>query len=106
MDSEDDLCELLDYTSMNYDERKELYEHLTNKIVNMDTIHDTDDRYNRYLRGIDVWHDKKNNYEFIKNDMISYLQIPSTEENFMIKYRLMRKIDHAFQQVLEKKIPH
>jgi hypothetical protein len=97
----DDLCKQMK-TSVNviFDERNELERYVYKNKINIDDLIETDERYSRYLRGIEVWKRGKKSYEYIKEDIQKYLILPSDLENLEIKTKYMKKIDKELIDVL------
>ncbi len=100
----DDLCNHMNKsTKIFYDERKELEYYLNKQDIQIQDLKETDERYQRYLRGIDVWKRGKKNFEFIRDDIQVYLSLPSNSLNLKIKSKLMNKIDQDLMSVLLNK---
>lgn len=105
-DEIDDLCnQMKKKTKVYYDERKELEEFLEKDSteIDLDDLKETEERYKRYLNGITVWKKGRKNFEYIKTDMETYLNEPSTSKNYFEKRKLMRKIDKELMDVILNK---
>ena len=97
----DAICSKMSYAGIEYDERSELFDFLQLKMAGMSDIIKTDERYSRYLRGIDIWEIDGVSYEYIRENIKKYLSIPSNETNLIKKLKLMRIIDKQIKTVIE-----
>jgi hypothetical protein len=97
----DAICSKMSYAEIGYDERSELFEYLELKKAGLSDVIKTDERYVRYLRGIDIWEIDGVSYEYIKNNIQKYLNVPSNEQNLMKKLKWMRIIDKQLQEVIQ-----
>jgi hypothetical protein len=61
----------------------------------------TDERYERYLRGIDIWEMDGVSYEYIRENIKNYLSIDTNESNMKTKLKLMRNIDKKIKEIIE-----
>lgn len=98
----DAICNKMSYAGIDYDERNELFEFLSLKKGGMSDIMKTDERYTRYLRGIDIWEIDGISYEYIKKNIQKYLNLPSNESNLIKKLKWMRIIDKQLQEVIQE----
>jgi hypothetical protein len=97
----DELCkQMKKSTRIFYDERKELEFYLEKKNIDQEDIKQTTERYERYLRGIEVWERGRKSLEYIRDDIIKYLSLNLT---MVSKINLMRKIDKDLMDVLLNK---
>lgn len=97
----DAICNKMSYAGIEYDERSELLDFLQLKMAGMSDVIKTDERYSRYLRGIDIWEIDGVSYEYIRENIKKYLSIPSNETNLIKKLKLMRIIDKQIKTVIE-----
>jgi hypothetical protein len=98
--SVEQLCKMMKSSSVEFDEREELEDFVSKKYMNLDDISQTDDRYRRYLEGIQCWIYKGKSFLYIKEGLEQFIQIPSIPENFSKKVKWMRKIDKEIMNVL------
>jgi hypothetical protein len=97
----DELCkQMKKSTRIFYDERKELEFYLEKKNIDQEDIIQTTERYERYLRGIEVWKRGRKSFEYIRDDIIQFLSLNLTMDS---KINLMRKIDKDLMDVLLNK---
>lgn len=96
------LCNKMVSSGIEYDERQELYEFLELKKAGIKVIRQTDERYSRYLNGIDIWEIDGVSYEYIRENIKTFLNIETIKENIIAKLKLMRMIDKQLQEVIEK----
>jgi hypothetical protein len=97
----DAICSKMSYAGIDYDERSELFDFLSLKMAGMSDIMKTDERYSRYLRGIDIWEIDGVSYEYIRENIKKYLSVPSNEGNLIKKLKLMRIIDKQIKCMIE-----
>jgi len=97
----DAICSKMSYAGIDYDERSELFDFLSLKMAGMSDIMKTDERYSRYLRGIDIWEIDGVSYEYIRENIKKYLSAPSNEGNLIKKLKLMRIIDKQIKCMIE-----
>lgn len=100
-DAIDKLCNQMVNSGIEYDERKELYEFLELKKAGIKVMRQTDERYARYLNGIDIWEIDGVSYEYIRENIKHYLSLETNKENAIAKLKLMKLIDKQLQQVIE-----
>lgn len=98
----DSLCNQMVNSGIEYDERQELYEFLELKKAGIKVLRQTDERYMRYLKGIDIWEIDGVSYEYIRTNIKNYLDLPTNKENVIQKLKLMRIIDKQLQEVIER----
>ena len=96
-----DLCNLLNTASIDYDESKELEHFASLTTFNKQVLIESDERYQRYLQGINYWYINQVSYEYIKDNIVKFLQIKNTNKNMIIKLKLMKYIDKEFLKILE-----
>jgi hypothetical protein len=89
-------------SGIEYDERNELFDFLQLKLAGKSELNKTDERYIRYLRGVDIWEIDGISYEYIRENIKKYLSIETSESNIIMKLKLMRKIDIQLKEVIEK----
>lgn len=98
----DSICNQLTNAGLEYDERNELFDFLSLKMAGRSELIKTDERYARYLRGIDIWEINGVSYEYIRENIKVYLSMDSNEENLITKLKLMRKIDKQLKKIIEE----
>ena len=79
------------------DERDELNYSNSKKFGEMRLIVNATVRYNRYLSGIDVWEIGDVSYEYIRDNINTYLSIQDTVENIELKIKWMEIIDNQIK---------
>jgi hypothetical protein len=107
MDEEDildDICSSMENTKVKFHEGNELYSFYNKEKYDIHDVYETDDRYQRYLRGIDCWIRGGKSYEYIRDGIMDYLKYPTNLQTIDIKIKLMKIIDLQIINVLEKKI--
>lgn len=97
----DSICNQLTNAGIEYDERNELFDFLALKMAGKSELVKTDERYSRYLRGIDIWEIDGVSYEYIRENIKVYLSMETNEVNLITKLKLMRKIDKQLKKVIE-----
>jgi hypothetical protein len=97
----DSICNKMSDTGIEYDERGELFDFLDLKLGGKSELIKTDERYSRYLRGIDIWEINGVSYEYIRENIIRYLSIDTNDSNLIIKLKLMRKIDKQIKEMID-----
>jgi hypothetical protein len=97
----DSICNQMLNSGIDYDERSELFEFLQLKLAGKSELAKTDERYARYLRGIDIWEIDGVSYEYIRENIKTYFSIELTESNMIMKLKFMRKIDKQLKEVIE-----
>lgn len=97
----DAICSKMSYAGIEYDERSELFDFLSLKMAGMSDVIKTDERYSRYLRGIDIWEIDGVSYEYIRENIKKYLSIQSNEDNLIKKLKFMRIIDKQLKSIIE-----
>ena len=98
----DNICNQIMNSGIDYDERKELYEFLELKKAGIKVLRQSDERYMRYLSGIDIWEIDGVSYEYIRTNIKNYLDLETNKENAIQKLKMMRIIDKQIQEVIEK----
>lgn len=88
-DNIDNICNKLINVDIEYNERAELEYFLNIKMAGLSDIIKTDERYTRYIRGINNWE----GYENIERNIKLFLNLESNELNLIKKLKLMRLID-------------
>ena len=94
-DDVDRLCNQMINSGIEYDERKELYEFLELKKAGIKVLRQTDERYTRYLNGIDIWEIDGVSYEYIRENIKKYLNFetnnfePKEEHNDLVPGRFL-----------------
>jgi hypothetical protein len=97
----DSICDKLSNTMIEYDEYSELFEFLNLKMAGKSDLIKTDERYVRYLRGIDIWIIGNTSYEYIRDNIILYLSLETNNTNLIKKLKLMRTIDLQLKGILD-----
>jgi len=91
-------CLVESFNSYNIiDERDELNYSNSKKFGEMRLIVNATVRYNRYLSGIDVWEIGDVSYEYIRDNINTYLSIQDTVENIELKIKWMEIIDNQIK---------
>jgi len=85
----DSICDKLIDVNIEYNERYELDYFLNIKMAGLSDVKKTDERYSRYLRGINNWEGCKN----IEKNIKIFLSLESNDLNLIKKLKLMRLID-------------
>ena len=99
MNMNNNLEELMAKTNINYNELNDLQVASNLNRVNKDFIKQTEERYHRYLTGIEVWQ----NHENLKDAIYRFLSLPyNTRDEMIVKVKLMRKIDIAFLKIINE----
>jgi hypothetical protein len=100
----DDLCnQLKKKTNVFYDERKELESFFEKDCLDLEDLKESDERYKRYLDGIQVWKSGRKSFEHIRDNIQNFLNLKSTVENMHKKMKLMRIIDEDLMGILLNK---
>ena len=82
------------------DERDEL-NYSNNKIyTEIRVIKNATERYNRYLSGIDIWQVGDISYDYIRDNIMTYLSIQTIQENIPSKLRWMEIIDNQIKAAI------
>ena len=97
----DSICNQLSNAGIEYDERNELFDFLSLKMAGKSELVKTDERYLRYLRGIDIWEIDGISYEYIRENIKTFLNMETTDKNLIKKLKMMRKIDKQIKEVIE-----
>jgi hypothetical protein len=97
----DSICNQLINSGIDYDERSELFDFLSLKMAGKSELVKTDERYARYLRGIDIWEIDGVSYEYIRENIKHFLSMETNDNNLIKKLKLMRKIDKQIKEVIE-----
>lgn len=96
----DNLCEMMDGNSVEYNEVKELAYFVELEVVTDSDMKATDDRYVRYLRNIGCWTVDGISYEHIREWIYTYLNL-SGDNNLLQKLELMMMIDYEFYNLVK-----
>lgn len=91
-----DLCNQMSNVNIIYDERKELIETMKIELRDID-IKKVDERYTRYLNGINLWEIDGFSYENIRENINLYFSI----DIFNKKIHLIKIIDKQLIEMLE-----
>lgn len=75
------------------DERDELNYSSAKRFSEMRLISNATERYNRYLAGIDIWIVGEVSYDYIRDNIKTYLSIPNIQQNIQAKIKWMEIID-------------
>lgn len=97
----DDLCKKMSDAQVEFNERQELYNFLDMKKAGIKVLKITDERYLRYIKGIDNWEIDGVSYEYIRENIKMYLDLQTNKENLISKLKLMRTIDKQLRDVIE-----
>lgn len=97
----DSICNQMLNSGIDYDERTELFDFLQLKLAGKSELAKTDERYARYLRGIDIWEIDGVSYEYIRENIKQYLLIETNDSNVIMKLKLMRKIDKQLKEIID-----
>jgi len=98
----DMLCDKISNSDIEYNERQELEECLSIKVAGKTVLLRTQERYQRYMDGIEIWEIDDISYYHIKDNIVEYLSIPlSNKDNLIIKLKLMRKIDKQIMNMIQ-----
>lgn len=97
----DSICNQLINSGIEYDERSELFDFLGLKMAGKSELVKTDERYIRYLRGIDIWEIDGVSYEYIRENIKQFLGMETNEVNLIKKLKMMRKIDKQIKEVIQ-----
>ena len=82
------------------DERDEL-NYSNNKIYSeIRLIKNATERYNRYISGIDIWQVGDISYDYIRDNIMTYLSIQINQENIPSKLRWMEIIDNQIKEAI------
>lgn len=90
----DNICDKLINVNIEYNERHELDYFLNRKMAGLSDLKRTDERYARYLRGINNWDGCEN----IERNIKIFLNLESNDLNLIKKLKLMRLIDLQLRQ--------
>ena len=85
------------------DEKEELIysaSSIIKKFGEMRVINKATERYMRYIDGIDVWQVGDISYDYIHDNIKTYLSIPTIPENIQIKIKWMEIIDSQINDAL------
>ena len=98
----DMLCDKISSSEIEYDEFQELEECLSIKSAGRKVLLKTQERYERYISGIEIWEIDDISYYHIKDNIVEYLSIPlSNKEYLIMKLKLMRKIDKQIMKMIQ-----
>jgi hypothetical protein len=82
------------------DERDEL-NYSNNKIYSeIRLIKNATERYNRYISGIDIWQVGDISYDYIRENIKTYLTIQINQENIPIKLKWIEIIDNQIKDAI------
>ena len=82
------------------DEREELnYSNIKRHSENR-LIKNATERYNRYMSGIDIWQVGDVSYDYIRENIKTYLSIQTIQENIPSKLRWMEIIDNQIKDAI------
>ena len=96
------LCDKISSSEIEYDEFQELEECLSIKSAGRKVLLKTQERYERYISGIEIWEIDDISYYHIKDNIVEYLSIPlSNKEYLIMKLKLMRKIDKQIMKMIQ-----
>ena len=87
----DSLCDILNISNIEYDEFKELENTYNNPQVKL-TI--TIERYERYIKNIDIWVINNISYLYIKDLILDFLNNPSYEKSRIIDCEILSMLDN------------
>jgi hypothetical protein len=82
------------------DERDELLYSDYKRYSEMRLIKRTTGRYNRYISGIDIWQVGDVSYDYIRQNIMTYLSIQTNQENIPIKLKWMEIIDNQIKDAI------
>ena len=82
------------------DERDELNYSDYKRYSEMRIINRTTERYKRYISGIDIWQVGDISYDYIRDNIMTYLSIQTIEENIPSKLRWMEIIDNQIKEAI------
>ena len=98
----DMLCDKISSSEIEYDEIQELEECLSIKSAGRKVLLKTQERYEIYISGIEIWEIDDISYYHIKDNIVEYLSIPlSNKEYLIMKLKLMRKIDKQIMKMIQ-----
>ena len=82
------------------DEREELnYSNIKRHSENR-LIKNATERYNRYMSGIDIWQVGDVSYDYIRENIKTYLSIQTIQENIPSNLRWMEIIDNQIKDAI------
>ena len=82
------------------DEREELDYSNNRRYSEMRLIKNATERYKRYISGIDIWQVGDISYDYIRDNIMSYLSIQINQENIPIKLKWMDIIDNQIKDAI------
>ena len=82
------------------DEREELLYSDYKIYSEMRIINRTTERYKRYISGIDTWQVGDISYDYIRENINTYLSIQTIQENIPSKLRWMEIIDNQIKAAI------
>jgi len=82
------------------DERDELNYSDYKRYSEMRIINRTTERYKRYISGIDIWQVGDISYDYIRDNIMTYLSIQINQENIPSKLRWMEIIDNQIKEAI------
>lgn len=97
-----DICDQISEIKINYDECQELFDYIEKQIFNKTELKNTQKRYLRYLEGIDIWVIDGVSYEYIYENIITFLNMYEANCGTKELVHLMRIIDMQLKGMLEK----
>jgi len=83
-------------------EVEELVDYLKLKLAGEEELLNTEERYLRYVKGIDIWEVNGVSYTYILQNIKTFLNIETNQQNLVKKLKLMRKIDKELKKVIDK----
>jgi hypothetical protein len=99
-----ELCSKMKKSGIQFDEGQELYSFYEKNRFTLSDIKETNERYQRYLDGISCWQQRGKSYEYVRDNIITYLRIPTNKETLELKLQWMKKIDFQLIEILERKV--
>ena len=82
------------------DEREELLYSDYKRYSEMRISNRTTERYKRYISGIDIWQVGDISYDYIRENIKTYLSIQTIQENIPSKLRWMEIIDNQIKDAI------
>ena len=82
------------------DEREELNYSDYKKYSKNRLIKNATERYNRYMSGIDIWQVGDVSYDYIRENIKTYLSIQTIQENISTKLKWMELIDNQIKEAI------
>lgn len=97
-----DICNKISEIKIEYDECQVLFDYIEKKIFTKTELKNTQKRYLRYLEGIDIWVIDGVSYEYIYQNIITFLNMYDANCGSKELVYLMRVIDMQLKTILEK----